>query len=175
MTATYQRIVLASRPQGWVTPENFRLERVPVPVPGPGQVLVRNHYLSLDPYMRGRMEESKSYAESQKLGETMIAAERWPHASTAFTHALMAMERVTTIPADEREKLRDQLGHRLGEAEAWVACEGSAAALADLQPQEQIKRVEAKLTEIHGKAIHFAKVDIKGGRWVSAELTDQPE
>ena len=72
MTATYQRIVLASRPQGWVTAENFRLERVPVPVPGPGQVLVRNHYLSLDPYMRGRMEESKSYAESQKLGETMI-------------------------------------------------------------------------------------------------------
>jgi len=72
MTATYQRIVLASRPQGWVTPENFRLERVPVPAPGPGQVLVRNHYLSLDPYMRGRMEETKSYAESQKLGETMI-------------------------------------------------------------------------------------------------------
>jgi NADPH-dependent curcumin reductase CurA len=72
MTATYQRIVLASRPQGWVTVENFRLEQVPVPAPGPGQVLVRNHYLSLDPYMRGRMEESKSYAESQKLGETMI-------------------------------------------------------------------------------------------------------
>lgn len=72
MTATCQRIVLASRPQGWVTTENFRLERVPVPQPGPGQVLVRNHYLSLDPYMRGRMEETKSYAESQKLGETMI-------------------------------------------------------------------------------------------------------
>ena len=72
MTATYQRIVLASRPQGWVTPENFRLERCRCRNPGPGQVLVRNHYLSLDPYMRGRMEESKSYAEPQKIGETMI-------------------------------------------------------------------------------------------------------
>jgi hypothetical protein len=72
MTATYQRIVLAGRPQGWVTAENFRLEHVPVPIPGAGQLLVRNHYLSLDPYMRGRMEEARSYAESQKLGETMI-------------------------------------------------------------------------------------------------------
>jgi NADPH-dependent curcumin reductase CurA len=72
MTQTYQRIVLASRPQGSVTPENFRLERVPVPITGPGQVLVRNHFLSLDPYMRGRMEESKSYADPQPLGETMI-------------------------------------------------------------------------------------------------------
>jgi len=72
MTSTYQRIVLASRPSGWVTPDNFRLERVPLPTPGPGQILVRNRYLSLDPYMRGRMEETKSYAESQKIGETMV-------------------------------------------------------------------------------------------------------
>jgi NADPH-dependent curcumin reductase len=72
MTQTFQRIVLASRPQGSVTAENFRLERVPVPIAGPGQVLVRNHFLSLDPYMRGRMEESKSYAAPQPLGETMI-------------------------------------------------------------------------------------------------------
>ena len=43
-----------------------------VPEPGPGQLRIRNHYLSLDPYMRGRMEESKSYAEPQKIGETMI-------------------------------------------------------------------------------------------------------
>lgn len=72
MSTTYRRIVLASRPSGWVTPDNFRLEEVSLPAPGPGQVLVRNHYLSLDPYMRGRMEESKSYAEPQKLGETMV-------------------------------------------------------------------------------------------------------
>jgi NADPH-dependent curcumin reductase CurA len=72
MTQTYQRIVLASRPKGAVTPDNFRLERVPVPAIGAGQVLVRNHYLSLDPYMRGRMEESKSYADPQPLDQTMI-------------------------------------------------------------------------------------------------------
>jgi hypothetical protein len=72
MTQTCQRIVLASRPQGRVTPENFRLERVPLPEPGAGQLRMRVHYLSLDPYMRGRMEETKSYAESQRLGETMI-------------------------------------------------------------------------------------------------------
>ena len=72
MTSTFQRIVLASRPQGRVTPGNFRLERIPLPEPGPGQLRVRVHYLSLDPYMRGRMEETKSYAESQQLDETMI-------------------------------------------------------------------------------------------------------
>jgi len=72
VTATYRRIVLARRPQGPVTPDVFRLEEVPLPSPGPGEVLVRNHFLSLDPYMRGRMYESKSYAEPQKLDETMI-------------------------------------------------------------------------------------------------------
>lgn len=72
MTATCRRIVLASRPKGQVTPDNFRLEEVPLPAPGPGQVLVRNHYLSLDPYMRSRMDDAKSYAESQKIGETMV-------------------------------------------------------------------------------------------------------
>ncbi len=70
--ATYQRIVLASRPRGEVQPENFRLEQAELPQPGDGQVLVRNHYLSLDPYMRGRMSEAKSYAASQAIGDTML-------------------------------------------------------------------------------------------------------
>ena len=73
MTKTYQRIVLASRPQGGpVSPEHFRLEQASLPDVGPGQVLVRNHFLSLDPYMRGRMEETRSYAAPQPLGETMM-------------------------------------------------------------------------------------------------------
>ena len=72
MSKTYQRIVLASRPQGAVTPDNFRLETVDMPELQDGQVLVRNHFLSLDPYMRGRMNDSKSYAEPQPLDEVMI-------------------------------------------------------------------------------------------------------
>lgn len=69
---TYNRLVLASRPQGEVVPANFRLEAVPVPSLKDGEVLVRNHYLSLDPYMRMRMEDAKSYAAPQAIGETMI-------------------------------------------------------------------------------------------------------
>jgi NADPH-dependent curcumin reductase len=67
-----QRIVLASRPTGWVTPENFRLEQVETPALAEGQLLVRNHWLSLDPYMRGRMNEGKSYAQAQALDDTMV-------------------------------------------------------------------------------------------------------
>ena len=69
---TFQRIVLASRPQAEVQPENFRLETAEVPALADGEVLIRNHYLSLDPYMRGRMSASKSYADCQALDETMI-------------------------------------------------------------------------------------------------------
>ena len=72
MTTTFQRIVLASRPKGAVLPENFRIETASVPELKDGDVLVRNHFLSLDPYMRGRMSEAKSYASSQPLDETMI-------------------------------------------------------------------------------------------------------
>ena len=72
MATTFQRIVLASRPQGRVVPDNFRLETLPVPTAGPGQMLVRNHYLSLDPYMRARMDDVKSYAAAQAIGDTMV-------------------------------------------------------------------------------------------------------
>ena len=74
MNGSYSRIVLASRPRGQVMPDNFRLETVPVPELKDGEVLVRNRFLSLDPYMRGRMSAAKSYAASQPLDETMIGA-----------------------------------------------------------------------------------------------------
>ncbi|HET9651057.1 MAG TPA: NADP-dependent oxidoreductase [Usitatibacter sp.] len=70
--ATHKRIVLASRPQGAVSPENFRLEETPLPQPGEGEVLVRNEWLSLDPYMRGRMSDAKSYVKGVEIGETMV-------------------------------------------------------------------------------------------------------
>jgi NADPH-dependent curcumin reductase CurA len=70
--STFQRIVLASRPTGEATPDNFRLETVEVPELKDGEVLVRTEYLSLDPYMRGRMSEGKSYAAPQPLDQTMI-------------------------------------------------------------------------------------------------------
>ena len=72
MTITNRRFVLASRPTAAPREDNFRLETVPVPELAPGQVLVRHRYLSLDPYMRGRMSDQKSYAAPQPLGEVMI-------------------------------------------------------------------------------------------------------
>jgi len=67
-----RRIVLASRPDGRPTPENFRLEETPVPEPKQGQVLLETLYLSLDPYMRGRMNEGKTYADAANLDETLV-------------------------------------------------------------------------------------------------------
>ncbi|MBI3100156.1 MAG: NADP-dependent oxidoreductase [Burkholderiales bacterium] len=67
-----QQILLVSRPQGEATAENFRLVSTDTPALQDGQVLVRHHYLSLDPYMRGRMNESKSYAAAQPLDAVMI-------------------------------------------------------------------------------------------------------
>ena len=72
MTVTNRRFVLASRPTAAPREDNFRLETAPIPELGAGQVLVRHHYLSLDPYMRGRMSDQKSYAAPQPLGEVMI-------------------------------------------------------------------------------------------------------
>lgn len=69
---THRQIVLASRPVGAPTPENFRLEHSEVPTPAQGEILLRSVYLSLDPYMRGRMSDAKSYADPVALGETMV-------------------------------------------------------------------------------------------------------
>jgi NADPH-dependent curcumin reductase CurA len=72
MPTTNRQWQLASRPTGEASASNFRLVEAPVPEVGDGQVLVRHHYLSLDPYMRGRMNEGKSYAQPQPLDAVMI-------------------------------------------------------------------------------------------------------
>ena len=64
--------MLASRPSGWVSEANFRLENAPMPKPGEGEVLVKNLWLSLDPYMRGRMNDQKSYAAKQEIDQVMV-------------------------------------------------------------------------------------------------------
>ncbi|PZU94149.1 MAG: NADP-dependent oxidoreductase [Chelatococcus sp.] len=69
--AENRRIVLASRPAGRPKPENFRLESMVLPPIGDGQVLLRILYLSLDPYMRGRMSAAKSYAAPTEIGAVM--------------------------------------------------------------------------------------------------------
>ena len=66
-----KQIVLASRPKGLPTLDNFRLEEVTMPELPQGGVLLRVLYLSLDPYMRGRMDDRKSYAKSVSIGEVM--------------------------------------------------------------------------------------------------------
>ena len=66
------QIVLDNRPVGEAVASNFKLVTTDTPALADGQVLVRHHYLSLDPYMRGRMNEGKSYAAAQALGEVMI-------------------------------------------------------------------------------------------------------
>jgi NADPH-dependent curcumin reductase CurA len=66
-----RQIVLAARPQGKPRLTDFRLEETAIPTPSAGQVLLRVQYLSLDPYMRGRMDDRKSYAKPVPLGGVM--------------------------------------------------------------------------------------------------------
>jgi len=67
-----RRVVLASRPTGKPTLDNFRFEDVAIPTVGEGQVLLKTKYLSLDPYMRGRMSAAKSYAAPVEIGQVMV-------------------------------------------------------------------------------------------------------
>jgi NADPH-dependent curcumin reductase CurA len=72
MTEPNLQVLLASRPQGAVVEQNFRMVETPMPVPGEGEVLVRNEWLSLDPYMRGRMNDVRSYVPPVPLGGVMV-------------------------------------------------------------------------------------------------------
>lgn len=67
-----QQIILVERPEGWVTPEHFKLIEAPMPQAQDGEILVRNHWLSLDPYMRSRISAAKSYAQGVEPGQLMV-------------------------------------------------------------------------------------------------------
>jgi NADPH-dependent curcumin reductase len=72
VSAMNRQFLLKSRPKGSPNVDNFELVERPVPEPGEGQVLLRTLYLSLDPYMRGRMNDAKSYAKPAELGQPMV-------------------------------------------------------------------------------------------------------
>src|SRR2546423_1519777 len=72
MSAKNLQVLLANRPDGWVKESDFRIVETPLPSPGEGQVLLRNLYLSLDPYMRGRMNDTRSYAAKVEIGDVMV-------------------------------------------------------------------------------------------------------
>lgn len=72
--STNRRIILAQRPTGMPTDEDLVLESVATPSPGAGEMLLRTIYLSLDPYMRGRMSSARSYAKPVEIGDVMVGA-----------------------------------------------------------------------------------------------------
>ena len=69
-----RQITLASRPKGFPVPDDFELIETPIPQPGEGEVLSRTLFMSVDPYMRGRMNDRASYAANVQLGEVMVGS-----------------------------------------------------------------------------------------------------
>jgi len=95
-------IVLVSRPKGAATLEHLRLVEAPVPQPGPGQVLVRTVFLSLDPYMRGRMSDAPSYAAPVEVGAVMVGG----------TVGRVERSNHPKFNASTQTRLPDSLSHR---------------------------------------------------------------
>jgi len=71
-SAMNRRVLLRRRPVGTPRPDDFEVSESPIPSPHPGEILCRTLYLSIDPYMRGRMNEGRSYARSVELGQVMV-------------------------------------------------------------------------------------------------------
>ena len=67
-----RRVLLRSRPAGEPTPDNFEIAEAPIPGPDDGEILCRTIWLSLDPYMRGRMRDARSYAQPVEIGGVMV-------------------------------------------------------------------------------------------------------
>ena len=106
-----RQIVLAARPKGKPQLTDFRLEETAIPTPGPGQVLLRVQYLSLDPYMRGRMDDRKSYAPPTELGavmpgESVATVEASNHAAYVVGDIVLAHTGWRTHALSDRGNLR---------------------------------------------------------------------
>lgn len=118
MSDQMYRIALASRPDGAPTAENFSYEPAPIPEPGPGEVLVRVHYMSLDPYMRGRMDDAKSYAAPVPIGGTMeggavgevIASNDPGFAPGDMAFGMFGWATHGCLPAKQLQKLDPKMG-----------------------------------------------------------------
>ncbi|WP_034592140.1 NADP-dependent oxidoreductase [Hamadaea tsunoensis] len=119
-----REIHLAARPNGWPTPADFRLVETDVPEPGPGEVRVRNLYMSVDPYMRGRMNDVKSYVPPFELdrpmdggavGEVVDSAAPGLSPGDFVLHGF-GFRDLVTAPADRFRKVDPALGltHYLG-------------------------------------------------------------
>src|SRR4051812_26298720 len=72
MSDKNMQILLANQPKGWVQESDFEIVETDLPPVGEGEVLLKTLFLSLDPYMRGRMDDAKSYAAKTELGEVMV-------------------------------------------------------------------------------------------------------
>jgi len=135
--ATTRQVILKSRPEGWVVSENFELREVPLPSPASGDVLVRAIYLSLDPYMRGRMDAAKTYAANFEIGEPLqaravgeiVASENAAFTVGTFVFGLLDWADYTMISGGKGLRAADPalapLAHHLGvlgmpSMTAWV-------------------------------------------------------
>ena len=112
-----RRLVLASRPQGAPTADNFRLEEQPIPEAAEGEVLLRTVYLSLDPYMRGRMSDAPSYAAPVQIGEVMtggavskVVTSRHPNFQEGdWVLGSTGWQDYSVMPGDKVQKLDDHI------------------------------------------------------------------
>ncbi|PLR32087.1 NADP-dependent oxidoreductase [Chimaeribacter californicus] len=114
-----RQLVLASRPQGAPTADNFRLEQHPIPEAAEGEVLLRTVYLSLDPYMRGRMSDAPSYAAPVQINEVMtggavskVVASRHPNFQEGdWVLGTTGWQDYSVMPGDKVQKLADHIAN----------------------------------------------------------------
>jgi NADPH-dependent curcumin reductase CurA len=112
MDANNRQVIFESRPSGWVAQENFGLRNGAVPVPGPGQMLIRNIYMSVDPYMRGRMVDKESYDAPLLPGDVLacrvvgqiVTSNHPDYEAGEFVFAMLRWERYSL--ADGSEDMR---------------------------------------------------------------------